>query len=141
MAAPQRRVRPAPDLIKRREILFQAVHPDPEQARTAAGLLAGVDGILELAAVSATHLALSYDLGRVCLRDIERALEAAGFHLDNSLLSKLRRAVWYFAEDTQRANLGCEDPRNCSRRVFVDAYQQHAHGCRDDRPEHLRQYW
>jgi hypothetical protein len=143
MAAPQRlpTPAPAPDLIKHREILFQAVHADREQARSAARLLREVEGILEVAAPSATRLELTYDLAQVCLRDIESALEEVGFHLDNSLLSKVRRAVWGYAEDAQRANLGCDDPRNCSRRIFVDAYRHHAHGCRDDRPEHLRLYW
>jgi hypothetical protein len=141
MGVAQRRPHPVADLVKRREILFQAVHPDREQARTAARLLGPVDGILELVARSAIRLELAYDLGRVSLRDIETALEEAGFHLDSTLLSKLKRAVWYYAEDTQRANLGCDDPRNCARRIFIDCYRQHAHGCRDERPEPLRRYW
>ena len=133
--------RPSPELLKRREILFQPVHLDLEQARTAARGLQGVEGILELSAASPTRLELVYDLGRICLRDIETALEGAGFHLDSSLLSKVRRAVWHYAEDTQRANMGCDDPRNCARRVYIDCYRHHAHGCRDRRPDHLRAYW
>jgi hypothetical protein len=128
-------------MVKHRQILFQPIHADREQAPTAAQLLKGVGGILELEAHSPTCLRLVYDLGEVCLRDIEAALDEVGFHLDNSLISKLRRAVWYYAEDTQRANLGCHDPRNCARRVFIDCYRHHAHGCRDARPEHLRRYW
>jgi hypothetical protein len=141
MAAPQPLAQRVPELFKRREVLFQEVHPDREQARSAARLLAGVEGVLEASATTPIRLEIAYDLARISLRDIESALEEVGFHLDSSLLSKVRRAVWYYAEDTQRANLGCDDPRNCARRIFIDAYTHHAHGCRDDRPEHLRQYW
>jgi len=141
MAEPQTLRRLEPTLVKHREVLFQEVHADREQARTAAGMLRTVSGVLDVTAPTSTRLDLTYDLRQVCLRDIECALEEVGFHLDNSLLSKLRRSVWYYTEDTQRANLGCDNPRNCARRIFVDAYRHHAHGCRDERPEHLRLYW
>lgn len=141
MAAPQLRLQAGSDRTKRREIRFQAVHQDPDQAGTALRLLQGVEGILDLAAPAPTRLEIEYDLGLICLRDIESALTEGGFHLDNSLWSRLARALWYYAEDTQRANMGCDDPRNCARRIFVDCYRQHDHGCRDNRPEHLRQYW
>lgn len=131
----------APEMIKRREVRFEPVHCDPSQASSAADLLRSVEGILELRATDPASLELEYDLGQICLRDIESALEEVGFHLDNGLLSKLRRAVWYYAEDTQRANLGCRDPRNCARRIFIDCYRHHAHGCRDARPENLRRNW
>jgi hypothetical protein len=129
-----------PDLRKTREIRFQFPHSDPNQAGTAALLLEGVEGVGPLEVVDPAMLRVGYDLRCVTLRELECALEELGFHLDNSLMSKLRRAIWYFADDTQRANLGCERDSNCTRRVFVNRYQLRFHGCRDERPEHWRQY-
>jgi hypothetical protein len=141
MGVAQRLPRLAPEMIKHREVRFEPVHSNPDQSGSAADLLRAVEGILELRATDPICLEMEYDLGQICLRDIETALEEVGFHLDNSLLSKLRRTVWHYAEDTQRANLGCHDPRNCARRIFIDCYRHHAHGCRDTRPETLRRTW
>lgn len=132
---------PDTDTRKRREIWFREPHPDSSQARSALLLLSGVEGVLELDAPSSTCLKIVYNVCQITLQDIESALDEVGFHLDNSLLSKLRRTLWYYAEDTQRANMGCElDNSNSTRRVFVNRYQKLEHGCRDERPQHWRKY-
>ena len=73
--------------------------------------------------------------------EIETALTEAGYHLSSRLLYKLKRALHYYTEETERANNGC--PRgdsNCTQRIFISHYGRHAHGCRDHRPDHWRKY-
>ena len=133
--------RPDEDLTKRHDIDFAEPHPDPRQAHSAADLLRGVEGVVELEAVSVMALRITYDIRCITLMEIEEGLTAAGFQLDNSLFSKLRRAICHYAEDTQRANMGCEQgSSNCTRRIFVNRYNQREHGCRDERPQHWRRY-
>ena len=128
------------DIVKHREIRFQGPHPDPEQSRSALALLEDADGVIELEAPEPLLLNVTYDVRFITLQEMESALDRVGFHLDNSLLSKVRRTIWYYAEDTQRANLGCDGSPDCTARVFVNRYQQLEHGCRDDRPQHWRRY-
>lgn len=128
-------------IIKLREIEFMDLHPDREQARTAARLLTGISGIMEVSAPSAVLLQVRYDLLQVSLEQIETALGEFGFHLSNKLVHKLRRALYYYTEETERANNGC--PRgdsNCTRKIFINRYQQLEHGCQDPRPDHWRRY-
>ena len=129
------------DRHKQREIRFARLHPNPEQAQSATRALDGIEGILELEAVSAQCLHVCYDVLFVTLEDIEVALTELGFHLDNSIIAKLKRALYYHTEETQRANLGC--PRgmsNCTDKVFISRYERLHHGCRDGRPQHWRTY-
>ena len=84
---------------------------------------------------------VTYQLPNISLRLIEESLTELGFHLDNSLLIKMRRAVVYYTEETQCANLGCaEGQSNCTVKVFINRYQRIKHGCRDQRPKHWRKY-
>jgi len=129
------------DFIKHREIVFDPMHPDCDQAQTAALSLADVPGISQVQVISPTALRVSYDLASISLVQIDEALDEAGFHLSNKLFCKLRRALYYFTEENQRANAGC--PRgesNCTRKVFIQRYKRLDHGCRDHRPEHWRKY-
>lgn len=127
--------------VRHRDLVFAPVHEDPQQARTALLLLDGVPGVIKVTYVNDTHLRVSYRIDRVSLQMIEQALSEVGFHLDNSLLSKLKRALYYYSEDVQRQNLGCErGEHNCVQNVFINRYQNLPHGCRDDRPEHWRRY-
>lgn len=124
--------------LKHREILFATPHPDANQAQSAVVMLVDVDGVEQVSALTPTQLSISYDVTLVTLNLIEQALSELGFHLDNSLLSKMKRALYYYTEETLRINLGCP---NCTQKVFVHHYQQQAHGCRDERPEHWRNYY
>ena len=129
------------DLIKQREIAFRDLHPDPNQARTAALFLADVEGVVRATPVSPLLVRVSYDLLQVTLQEIEDALKEIGLHIDNSLLFRIKRALHVYAEETQRANLGCErGESNCTRKVFAVRYQKMNHACRDQRPEHWRRY-
>lgn len=131
----------AEELYKHRVIQFCRLHPDPDQPRSAARWLQGVAGVQTVEPLPPHALALVYDLRRVTLESIERALSELGYHLDNSLLCKLKRALFYYAEETQRENLAIvQEGEIIQREVFVKRYQQAIHGCRDPRPEYWREY-
>lgn len=133
---------PDAERIKYREIAFQDIHPNPNQAQTAARFLADLDGILSIDPVSPTLLHVSYDVLRTTQRDIEDALIELGLHLDNRLYHRVKRALHEYTEETLRANCGCgsADEVNSTQRLFARRYELIEHGCRDERPEHWRRY-
>lgn len=131
---------PESDRIKRRQINFRDLHPERNDARTAADFLASVDGVLTAEPRTPIVLNVSYDLTRTCLQELEEALHELGLHLDNGLLFRLRRALYYYTEDTFRENAGFKRDSNCTKRVFAKRYEALEHGCRDPRPEHWRRY-
>ncbi len=129
------------DRFKNREIPFQEIHPDPSQSATAARFLMDVDGVLATDPTSPILLKVTYDVLITTLQEIEDALTELGLHLDNRLMHRVRRALYYYTEETLRANCGC--PRgesNCTQKVFAKRYELIEHGCRDQRPEHWRRY-
>ena len=129
------------DLVKRREVWFRGPHPDPHQARTAAIVLSELHGVVHVQAVSPVLAHVHYDVTVLTLQVVEQTLQDVGLHLDNSLLVKLKRALYAYTEEAQRDSLGCpKGQTNCTQRVFVTHYQSRPHGCRDERPEHWRRY-
>lgn len=127
-------------LIKYRSIVFCDLHPDPNQAQTAMLLLSDIEGVEHLNLDDDGVLLVGYDLRFLTLAIIEEALVEVGFHLHNSLMLKLKRALYQYTEETQRANLGLDKGCcNCTQ-IFINRYQRLRHGCRDDRPQHWRKY-
>lgn len=126
------------DLEKTREIVF---HPLPAgQAARALTLLQGLDGLIVEAAQPPNHLRVRYHICEYTLEGLETALVSEGFHLDNSLLSKLKRALAYFCESVQRSNVKANEPDIKSQQAFMKVYENHLHGDRDDTPEEWRDY-
>ena len=129
------------ELRKHRIIQFCRFHPDPDQAGSAVLWLSGVAGIQTVRRLSPLVLEVIYDLRRVTLQSIECALSELGYNLDNSLLCKLKRALFHYTEETQRENLAITQDCEITRQeVFINRYQHLAHGCRDPQPEHWRGY-
>ena len=129
------------NFIKHREIAFRELHPDPNQAQTSALLLADVEGVIRAEPVSPLLVRVSYDLLQVTLEEVEEAITEIGLHIDDGLLFRIRRALNYYSEETQRANLGCSrGESNCTKKVFAIRYRTLDHSCRDHRPEHWRRY-
>ena len=129
------------NFTKQRDVIFHPLHDDENQALTASQMLVDLDGVILAEALSETHLTIHYDLRFFTLDDIEELLKTVGFHLDNNLLIKLKRALYHYTEETERANLGyLEGQSYCTREVFINRYQKLPHGCRDKRPEHWRNY-
>jgi hypothetical protein len=129
--------------VKHREIGFRDPHPDPQQAQTAVLLLGEVDGIVRVSIADPARntVNISYDLDKICLRIVESLLTELGFHLDNSLMAKLRRALYYYTEDNEMQSPLTNDSQDHStREIFMRCYRCKTHGCRDVRPEHWRTY-
>lgn len=125
--------------IKQREIHFDAMHPDPNQAQSAVPVLARLEGMHSAIVRSPLQLLISYDVALLTLDDILLHLSDNDFHIYNSLLCKLRQALYSYTEQTQRANLNL--PHHSSTRdLFINRYQRRPHGCRDHRPHHWRNY-
>ncbi len=127
-------------LIKHREIRFCRLHPDPHQAHSASLLLADVEGVHHAKPASSHLLQVSYDVRHITLHVIEDVLVELGHHLDNTLLTKLKRSLYHYTEETQRANLGLHDCCSHGVQVFINRYQRLRHGCRDRRPDYWRSY-
>ena len=127
------------DLIKQRELVFCSLHADPEQAKSAMFFFSDIKGILTLDLIETHRLAVEYDIRCITLQVMEEALIELGFHLDNSLLFKLKRALYYYTETIQCENMGGHKNHN-TRQIFINRYERMQHGCRDDRPQHWRKY-
>jgi hypothetical protein len=129
---------PAPE--KSREIRFSALPPgQTEDALKALCLFKG----LHVAPVPGTQrrLRVRYSILDYSLEMLENALRQAGYHLDNTLYSKLVRALVYFCEETERHNLlSPERLIKQSNEVYIQAYEQHPHGDHDETPVDLREY-
>lgn len=126
--------------IKSREIQFATPHPDNNQAQSAMLLFADIRGIEKLHLLNPQCILVSYDVRELTLNMLETVLIELGFHLDNNLLVKIKRALYSYTEDTERANLGITKTSKDFSSVFIEDYQRHPHGCRDERPKHWRQY-
>lgn len=129
------------EYIRIREIGFAELHPEPRQSHVAHELLRDVDGVHHLEVPDHLTLLVGYDLTRITLRIMEEALTELGFHLNNSLLVKMRRALIYYTEETILANLDadCCNAR-ITREVFINRYRLLQHGCRDEREGYWRKY-
>ena len=104
-------------------------------------MLGDCEGIDLVEHISQALIRVHYQINHVCLADIENLLEERGFHLDNNLLHRMRRALVHYMEETQRINLGCgRGESNCTTKVFINSYRRRDHGCQDERPKHWRRY-
>jgi len=126
------------DLEKVREIVFHALPVG--QAERALVLLEGLDGLVVTVGPGGNTLLVRYHICEYTLEGLETALASQGFHLDNSLLSKLKRSLAYFCESVQRRNVAANEPDIKSQQAFIQVYERHLHGDRDDTPEEWRGY-
>lgn len=150
-------------LTKQREIIFNSSQTDEElrklpgldmgpdmdpdiarelfrnQAKAAIFLLADVDGLLDLKYLSDSNLLVTYDIRILTLDTIQQALISVGFRLDNSLVCKIKNALYAYTEDTLRENLGIMGSK-LTRDIFMQGYLQRSHGCRDQRSQYWRRY-
>lgn len=124
---------------KTREIRFKALPPGQiDEAERALRQLCGVQ-VERSAAPNA--LRVHYSVLDFSLEHLEDGLRDAGFALDNTLYSKLLRALVYFCEETQRHNLlSPERLLKQSNEVYIQAWDHRPHGDHDDTPPELREY-
>jgi hypothetical protein len=126
------------DLEKEREIVFHALPVG--QVDRALSLLEGLEGVRAESGALPNQLRVRYHVCEYTLESLEVALSSQGFHLDNGLLSKLKRALAYFCESVQRRNLAANEPDAKSQQAFVKVYERHLHGDSDETPEEWREY-
>jgi len=128
-------------ISKVREIVFYPLQDASAPAQQALMDLGDLPGIHRLDVLTPTRLLVGYHLPLLSFRQLEALLRDLGYHLDNSLMTKLKRALWTYSEDTELANLGCPDGQcKTTRDVFIHAWRKRPHGCRDPRPVHWRNY-
>lgn len=129
--------------VKHRELVFRSPSDPQLTADNAVSLLTDVAGVQQTNKLDPLRADVAYDLRLVTLEQIEYALQEVGFHLDNSLISRTKRTLYYFTEDNQRQNMGLTKlscAQGCAIKIFASRYQRLKHGCQDIRPEHLRRY-
>lgn len=128
-----------PDLHKQRDIVF-AKFP-PGQVPEAADQLGLLDRIHAEALLQKRAVEVDYDLADYTLRELEDHLVDRGYHLDNTLMSKIVRALVHYAEDTQLRNLQAPERLiKKSQEAYVHAWEQHPHGDHDETPPDWREY-
>ncbi|WP_293931208.1 hypothetical protein [Iodobacter sp.] len=130
-------MKPADSLSRQRDIQF---YPLPAQAHLAAQFLATIPGITVQIFSSKHCISVQYLIQEHSLQIIENQLKVAGFHLDESILSKIKRALVYYCEDIARSNLEIPEHNIKSRDVYVKVWENHPHGDHDETPEELRRY-
>jgi hypothetical protein len=125
------------DTLKRREIVF---HPTPPgQIERALPLLAGLPD-LEVRRVTEATLEVRYCIADFSLEGLETALSEQGFHLENTLLMRLVRALIYHVERVQRENMGKPEVMTKNYQAYMEAWARRPHGDHDETPEVWRQY-
>lgn len=125
------------DIQKRRELAFHDLPPG--QAERALALLTGLPG-LAVSRQSELVLVIEYKVCDYTLEAIEDALCQQGFHLDGSLLVRIRRALVHYSEHIQLQNMGQPEVRTKNYQAFVEAWNHRQHGDHDETPEEWRQY-
>lgn len=130
---------PAP-IRKERNIQFSKFPPG--QVPEASDYLARIERVETEALVEKRAVGVAYDLREHSLQELEGTLEDKGYHLDNTLMSKMMRALIYYVEETQLHNL--EAPLKPLKRsqseAYTHAWERHPHGDHDDTPPEWREY-
>lgn len=125
------------DILKRREIVF---HPlPPGQISLALELLTQMPG-LKASELGPISLQIEYCIAEHCLEDIEALLSAQGFHLEGSLLIRIKRNLAYYCERVQRENLAKPEPSTKNYPAHMEAWTKRPHGDHDETPAEWRQY-
>lgn len=125
------------DTRKRREIVF---HPlPPGQVEHALAALEDWPA-LAVTLIDAQTLCVEYHIVDYTLRDLEELLHARGFHLENTLLIRIRRSLAYYSERVQRENLDKPEPRTKNYPAHIESWTKRPHGDHDETPAEWRQY-
>jgi hypothetical protein len=125
------------DIQKSRELFF---HPLPlGQLPLALDLLKQLPG-LEARPLGSLSLQIEYCITDHCLEDIETLLWSQGFHLEGTLLIRIKRNLVYYCERVQRENLGKPAPRTKNYPAHIEAWTKRPHGDHDATPSEWRQY-
>ena len=129
----------APDLHKQRDILF-AKFP-PGQVPEATDALTQLERLQAEERLEKRAVEVGYSLADYTLEELEGHLVGKGYHLDNTLYSKLMRALIHYSEETQLRNMKAPERLiKKSHEAYVHAWEQHPHGDHDETPPEWREY-
>ncbi|MDX2503716.1 MAG: hypothetical protein QNL62_04475 [Gammaproteobacteria bacterium] len=133
-------------VIKHREIHFCLLHANPDQAHSAVFIINDLNGILMSHVLGQHRIEVTYDLNQITLEEIEGVMRSEGFHLNNSIIEKIKRSIVFYCEEASRENSKQE-------RLIEEAHEKHTGDviylrpkkkklcdCRDHRPESWRHY-
>lgn len=90
----------------------------------------------------ANTLRIHYSLEHYSLEGLEKALINEGFRFADSWPQRLYKVLLRYIEGVQYHNLGTPEHqvKNNHPEIFAQAYDQHAHGDRDETPKEMREY-
>lgn len=126
------------DLQKRREIAFHTT--PPEQTDYALRFLTELPG-LTVERRGQRLLEVRYSIQQHTLETLENALVMVGCHLETTLLSRLKRALYYYTERVQRENLQLPEVHSKDYSLaHAEAWLQRPHGDHDETPDEWRLY-
>ncbi|STQ89109.1 hypothetical protein [Iodobacter fluviatilis] len=123
-----------------RHHLIQLYPLPPDQALHAVLFLNSLEGVIAHDSDHKHCISVLYHLPQYRLLWLENQLKQAGFHLDESILSKIKRALVHYCEDIACSNLEIPEHNVKSRDVYVKVWEKHPHGDHDETPEELRRY-
>lgn len=125
------------DVDKLREIVF---HPlPPGQLERALTLLGGLPG-LRVEQIGPKALQVFYRITEYSLEELETLLADRGFHVESTLLIRVKRALVYYCEHVQRENLHKPEVQTKKYKPHMEAWEKHPHGDHDETPTEWRQY-
>lgn len=133
-------------IIKHRDIYFCSLHVNPNQAHSAVFIINDLHGVLLSHALDQHHIKITYDLNRITLEEIEDILRYEGFHLNNSILAKIKRSIVFYCEEASRENSKNErlieevHDKHTSDVIYLRPRKKKLCDCRDHRPESWRHY-
>jgi hypothetical protein len=125
------------DVDKIREIVFHPLPPDQtERALAFLGMLPG----LTATPVGPLTLRVAYCVNDHTLQDIEASLDQQGFHLEATLLIRVKRALAYYCEHVQQENMHKPEVQTKLYKPHMQAWGRQPHGDHDETPAEWRQY-
>lgn len=129
-----------PPIRKERNVLFSKFPPG--QVPEASDFLSKLKDLEVAPRIERRTVGVAYDLHQHTLQELEGRLEEQGYHLDNTLMSKMMRALIYYVEETQLHNLDApERPlKKSQHEAYTHAWERHPHGDHDDTPPEWREY-
>jgi hypothetical protein len=134
-------------VIKHRDIHFCPLHADSNQAHSAVLIINDLGGVLMSHALNNHHIKIIYNLEQITLEAIENILQNTGFHLDNSVLAKIKRSIVFYCEEASRENtknqrlIQVAQSKHKSDIVYLRPKKKKLCDCRDHRPESWRHYF
>jgi hypothetical protein len=126
------------DVNKRREIVFHQTPPG--QVEMALAFLRELPN-LKVEQRGPRLLEVRYCVQEYTLEAVEGALARIGCHLETTLLLRLKRALYYYAEGVQRDNMALPETHTKDYSMaHAEAWKTRLHGDHDDTPTEWRQY-